>query len=312
MKSQKSAQSCVPQAGITRFCEIQEMQSRQPNQITLATLASVTLLIFAPLIACAQNYTNDAVSREVSIFNDDPPGAKFEAISREVSIFDNGTYSVDAISRETSVYNYGYNHFDLAIGSTVMLAGTTSAVPVTFSTLAAVTNVQVAVDFPQNLLTNWRVQPQSPLTATSISNNNRLYMTFSPPAGQNITNTGQLGQISFGSAASQPSAFLPLPVASAIAPMLDGATYTPYSATQNGEVVVLNQRSLLRLGFDTNHQEYLTLYGLSDINYTIESATNLSPPVLWQPAYSLTPSNFVALSPDFSTTNPAMFYRAKQ
>jgi hypothetical protein len=151
------------------------------------------------------------------------------------------------------------------------------------------------------------------LTGTAfVSNSSRLYLTFNPPNGQAIMNTQQLGQISFASASNQPSAFLPLPVASVTAPMLDGTTYTPYKILQSGEVVVLLQRSLLRPARGTNGQEYLTLYGFSGTNYTIESATNLNPPAVWQSAYALTPTNFIALTPEFGTTNPAMFFRARQ
>ncbi len=257
--------------------------------------------------------TTEAISREVSLFDFGQPAYGGEAISREVSIFNEGFYSADTISREVSLFNYGYNHFNLAIGSTVVLAGNTGGVPVNFSTLVPVTNVQVAVDFPQNLLTNWSVQPQSPLTGTAfVSNNSRLYLTFSPASGQNIANTQQLGQISFTSASNQPSAFLPLPVAGATAPVLDGTTYTPYQAIQNGEVVVLDTNALLRAARLANGAEYLTLYGYSGTNYTIQSATNLAPPINWQTAYMLVPSNLIALTPNLPTTNPAIFYRAKQ
>jgi len=272
----------------------------------------LVILLVTPLLASGQSYTNDAVSREVTIFNDGVPSASIEAISRELSIFNAGNYSLDASSREVSVYDDGYNHFNLAVGSTVMLAGTTGGVAVAFSTLAPVTSVQMAVDFPSNLLAYWSLAPQSPLTGTaSVSNNSRLYLTFSSPAGQSIINTQQLGEINFTSASNQPSAFLPLPVASATAPMLDGTTYTPYKGLQNGEVVVLHSNSLLRAYRGTNGLEYLTLYGFSGTNYTIQSATNLVPPVNWQTAYTLTPSNLIVLTPNLARTNPVVFYRAK-
>ena len=258
--------------------------------------------------------SSESVSREVSVFDFGQVVAGIEAISREVSVFDRGSILLDAISREVGIYNYGFNHFALAIGSTVVLAGTTGGVAVAFSTLAPVTNVQVAVDFPQYLLTNWSVSALSPLVGTAfVSNNSRLYLTFSPTNGQSISNTQQLGQINFASINNQPSAFLPLPVAGATAPMLDGTTYTPYKTTQSGEVVVLHTNSLLRAFRGTNGQEYLTLYGLNGTNYAIESATNLAPPIAWQTAYTaLTPTNFIALTPGFGTTNQAMFFRAKQ
>jgi hypothetical protein len=299
----------------------------------LRCLMSLAFLILLPLLSQAQ--TNDAVSREVSLFNFGPATAAgieaisrevslfnlgpptvagIEAISREVSIFDRGFNTFDAVSREVSVFDYDFNHLNLAVGSTVVLAGTSGGVAVALWTAVPVTNVQVAVDFPQNLLTNWSVQPQSPLTGTAfVSNSSRLYLTFSPASGQSITSTQQLGQITFATASNQPSAFLPLPVASVTAPLLqDGTTYTPYKTAQEGEVVVLNKRSLLRRVWVTNGLESLTLYGLSGTNYTIESTTNLKPPAVWQPLFTLTPSNFNAATPGLGTTNPAMFFRARQ
>ena len=261
----------------------------------------------------APTATSEAVSREVSLFNFSQPTASIEAISREVSLFDRGSNLLDTVSREVSLYNFGYNQLSLAVGSTVTLAGTSGGVPVTVTTLVPVTNVQVAVDFPPDLLTNWSVQPQSPLSGTAmVSNSSRLYVTFSPAGGQSITNTQMLGQITFVSASNQPSAFLPLPVASAIAPIRNGEIYTPYTTMQDGEVVVLHKRSLLREFSGTNGQEFVKLYGLSGTNYTIESTTNLTPPAFWQPVYTLLPSNFIAVTPALIATNPAMFYRARQ
>jgi hypothetical protein len=280
----------------------------RPGQIL-----SVGILILSPLFSLGQTYTIDAVSREISIFNDGFQGTSFEAISREVSVFNAGVYSLDAVSREVSLFNYGYNHLNVSVGSTVVLAGTSGEVPVTVSTLAPVTNLQVEVDFPPNLLTNWSIQPQPPLTGTAfVSNSSRLYATFTPPGGQPITNTQQLGQLAFLSASSQPSAFLPLPVTGATAPMLDGTTFTPYVSGQDGEVVVLHRNSLLRLSQGTNGAGRLTLYGFSGTNYTIESTTNLRPPVAWQPAFTLVPSNLIQVVPTLSFTNSALFFRARQ
>ena len=274
----------------------------------------------------------EAISREVSLFNFGQPTIGIEAISREVSVYNRGSSMLEAVSREVSLFNFGqptagfeaisreislfnhaYNVLSIEVGSTVLLAGSVGGVPVTFSTFAPVTNVQVAVDFPRGSLTNWSVQPLLTLTATAfVSNSSRLFLTFSPTNGQGILTTQQLGQITFTASSNQPSAFLPLSVADFMAPMRDGTTYTPYETVQDGEVVVLNKQSLERLWCGTNGDEYLTLYGFSGTNYTIESATNLDPVVVWEPVYTLTPSNFIAVTPALSMTNPAMFYRARQ
>lgn len=68
-------------------------------------LAAALLLCCSPLNAQSQ----DAVSREVSVFNFGLPTAGPDAVSREVSVFNFGLPSAgtDAISREVSVFNFG-------------------------------------------------------------------------------------------------------------------------------------------------------------------------------------------------------------
>src|SRR5882672_7882433 len=61
---------------------------------------------------------------------------------------------------------------------------------------------------------------------------------------------------------SVPWRFTVFPISAA---MVDGTTFTPYAATQNGEVVVLNGRSLLRETPATNGVRSLALYGFSDL-----------------------------------------------
>jgi hypothetical protein len=80
-------------------------------------LLPLLFLLLAPLLSSGQ--TNDAISREVSVFNSGLPSAatistNVEAISREVSVFNSGLPSpttistnLEAISREVSVFNSG-------------------------------------------------------------------------------------------------------------------------------------------------------------------------------------------------------------
>src|SRR6266851_1040090 len=75
----------------------------------LRFLMPLALLILLPLLSRAQ--TNDAVSREVSLFNLGPTTASsVEAISREVSLFNLGpptASTVEAVTREVSLFNLG-------------------------------------------------------------------------------------------------------------------------------------------------------------------------------------------------------------
>ncbi len=76
----------------------------------LCVLMSTALVLDAQG-AYAQTPT-DAISREVSLYNDLSPDAPTDAISREVSIYNNLTPPIDmptdAISREVSLYNMAF------------------------------------------------------------------------------------------------------------------------------------------------------------------------------------------------------------
>jgi len=294
----------------------------KPRKKAGGLLQALALLILTTLFARAQ--TNISVSREYSLFQfsqSSAPGG-FEGISREYSLFQfdrpSATYAIEAMSREVSGYNYGYNHLNVAVGSAVVQAGTSGSVPVTVSTIVPMSNVMVAVDFPPNLLTNWLVVSQVPYAGSVlVSNNSRLYLMFSNAvSGQTIQSSNQvLGQIQFASASNQPSAFLPLPVAGVTPALVNANAFAPSMTTRaNGEVVVVHTNSLLRMYRGSGNQWYLTLYGLPETSYTIESATNLMPPVVWQTAYSglLPATNLIALTPNFGATNRATFYRARQ
>src|SRR4051794_5798312 len=75
----------------------------------LRFVTPLALLILPTFLA--QGQTNDAVSREVSLFNSGPaPAAGIEAISRELSVFNSGpapAAGIEAISSELSVFNSG-------------------------------------------------------------------------------------------------------------------------------------------------------------------------------------------------------------
>jgi hypothetical protein len=271
---------------------------------------AVLMLFWTPFLLRGQTNGN-AISREVSIFNFGSPGASIEAISREVSVFNKGNYSLDAVSREVSVFNYGPNHLDLTIGTTALRAGDSGGVPVTLFSLAPITNLQFAFDFPSNLLGNWSAQPiQSSGGNAAVSNNSRVYVTF-VPTNQAFFKTQVLGQVNFTAIPNQPSAFLPLNIAAAAGPRPDGSD-SPVQTYHDGEVAVIRTNPLLRIYGGSSGAESLTLYGLPGTNYSIEFATNLNPPVAWSPAVGVNLTNFIFTTGNLGSSNAAAFFRAKQ
>jgi hypothetical protein len=271
-----------------------------------AVSREVSIFSFGALSAGAE-----AVSREVSVFNRGI--TTLDAISRELSVFNfgQGTATLEGISRELSVFNYGVNHMELTIGSTVLQSGAAGGVPITLYSLAPITNLQFTLNVPQNVLTNWTVQPAQAATGNLVlSNAGQLSLTFSPSNTSSFVNTQQLGQVNFFAISNQTSAFLPLRIAGASGPRPDG-TDTPIKAFHNGEVVVLHILSLVRASVISNGLENITLYGLPGTNYTIESTTNLGNPT-WSPVASVTLADFVYSTGPLPNTNAIIFYRARQ
>src|ERR1039458_9431600 len=153
--------------------------------------------LFAHLSASGQTSTNDAISREVSIFNSGLPSpatltTNMEAISREVSVFNSGlpspatiTTNVEAISREVSIFNYGVPEVLLSIGSTNALKDVPNQVPFTLQTVLDITNVSFTLQTDDSHLQILGVTPVSPevlgvvLGAVS-ANNHPIAFTLNP------------------------------------------------------------------------------------------------------------------------------------
>jgi hypothetical protein len=256
-------------------------------------LVVAALIMLIPTIAArGQSYNNDAISREVSIYN-------------------GGIYTVDSISREVSVFNDGFNQLYVTIGQTVAPVGTVGTVPITVSLAVPSPSLQIAVNFPSNLLTSWSNIAQAPLTGTTtVSDSNVVYFTYNSPDGGAISNLTSLGQISFIPSTNQPSGFLPLTVAGG-AVSTGGPFFDADTTGSNGQVVVLNKNPIFAWNFNTNALD-LTLYGYTGTNYTIEEATNLVPPVDWQPDFFITPVDYISVISNIVTTNPLTVFRASQ
>jgi len=311
-------------------------------EVRLSRVALLCLLAALPMLGKAQSL--EAISREVSVVNRGTFGVasqSLEAFSRDVSVVNRGTFGVasqnleafsrevsvvnrgvfgvasqtlEANSREVSIHNYGSNVVTVSVGTTGVVAGNSGSVPVTLLSYLPLTNLSLAVDFPPTLLFNWTVQPQPSVAGSlTVSNGSRLYLTFSNATPGHVLSAAVLGQLVFASASSQPSAFLPLPVSSLKAPVVNyGYNSGSRVTSQNGEVEVLRTNSLLRVYPGTNGTRYLELYGLAGTNYTLQSTTNLAPPTQWTTVLTtLMPSNMVFLTPNLGTTNPVIFYRAQ-
>ena len=205
----------------------------------------------------------------------------------------------------------GCSPIGIAVGSTVMQAGTTSSVPVNLLTSVALTNLSFTLVYPPDRFTNWFVAiSNSAIGAAAVQDLNptQTLFNFGSPLGQAIQGPTLIGSIYFSALPGQ-SAFLPLEVTGIIGSNLDGSADGD-TFGQGGRVVVIGPEPLLAVPFGSNSTSLLILYGNPGTNYQVLFSTNLLS-TNWQVQWSVTMTNLIQYLP-VNQTVPQIFYRAVQ
>jgi hypothetical protein len=308
------------------------------------------LLVLTPLLSPAQTLTNDAISREVSVFNCGPPSANVEAISREVSVLNFGPpsatveavsrevslfnfgppcASVEAISREVSVYNFGppsaqveaisrelsvYNcgvvPVVFSVGSTNLLGNQSNQVPFSLQTVLDLANLRFSLNTDDSRL---QILGLTPVAAEVIS-------AVSGTTGANghamvfALNPGVLP------VTNHVLAYLNLQgitnLDSAIVPLrLTGFTATsasgqPVPFSTSDGQVVLIVAKPI-LSLAAMPQSGMTMYGLPGATYAVQTTTNLAPAQWYEVERLVAPGPMLAI-PGLVTNAPQQFYRTLQ
>ncbi|SPE54317.1 hypothetical protein SBV1_1800001 [Verrucomicrobia bacterium] len=202
---------------------------------------------------------------------------------------------------------------DVGIGSTVVQAGQSACVPVNLLSTVGLTNLSFTLVYPTNRFNNWVVTSTNPAVGTAfvqVLDGGHSLFTFLSGAGQVLEGPVVAGSICFQALPGQ-SAYVPLDITAIAGTELGGSPVGNISG-EPGQVVVLGIAPLLQANQGTNSTLVFTLYGIPGSNYVIQSATNLRPPVTWQPAYLFTMTNLSQIFPLNGATNrpPAQFFRA--
>jgi hypothetical protein len=293
--------------------------------------------LFTHLTASGQTSTNDAISREVSIFNYGVPSVatNAEAISREVSIFNYGVPSVttnveaisrevsvfnfkvplvvtnaEAISRELSVFNYGVPPVVFAIGSTNALGDEANQVPFALQTVLDLTNLNLTVQTDDSYLHILGVTPVSPEVVSMVlgtANSNGLPIAFTLNPAAIPTTNHVLAWLNFQGITNLDSAIVPLTITHFSTTRGSGQVVP--AATANGQVILIVSKPILVVS--GKPQFGITMYGLPGATYAIESTTNLASPG-WHELERLLESGRVLTLTGLTNTAAQQFYRTEQ
>lgn len=198
----------------------------------------------------------------------------------------------------------------LSLGSTNVVVGATSSVPITLQSSLQLTNLAAVINVPSFYLTNLALQPVSPEVLSTLLQplgTNRYAIRFSLNPGLSPGPLRTLAQLGFVATSQTNSAvvLLQMPQLSALQ---NNGQIAPKPGAFGGTVFVIGNTPLLNAWLTTNLQRMLTLYATPGPNYEIDYSTNLLDGD-WQMGWQFLMTNTFA---PFSISGqfPQVFYRA--
>lgn len=180
----------------------------------------------------------------------------------------------------------------------------------------ALTNLSFAVLLPKDRLMNLSVEnlvsPQAGVTLNTAPVNGAL-LNFTALPGQFLLGTQALARLYFTAAAGQSSAFLPLTLTGVTSARAQPGP-APGLSLHGGRVTVIGVQSLLEAGADPRTGlRSLTLYGRTNVSYTLERTGTPETTASWQFWQSITLLNlWQPVDASVDTNAPAIFYRVRE
>ncbi|MGC3958044.1 MAG: Ig-like domain-containing protein [Verrucomicrobiota bacterium] len=204
------------------------------------------------------------------------------------------------------------DYLDVNLGQTNLLGGGVATLPVMVSSSEGVSNVQFRVAVPFGVLTNWTLVSESAQLATATLQTEAAAFTVNLETlpGQLIQGTQLVSRLEFTATTNSLSQFLPLHVADLDGIKPGGITYSN-NVAGSGRVVVVQEHPLLESLVLSNQTRQLLFYGRPGTNYQLHIATNVIPPIHWQPVTSFNQTNVLVPWP-LGANNGMFFYRLEQ
>jgi hypothetical protein len=227
---------------------------------------------------------------------------------------DSGTPSLSATQNFRVAVRDVLPDFVLGIGSTNLLAGQSSHVPVLLQSGLDLASVNLQLSMPPAGLVNLTFQPATPEVGSAVlspdgTNGARLIVTAA--GGRTLQGDLTLARLFFDTAPAVHSFIVPLPVSGLNGTLSSGATLGKGRGT-GGRVFVIGQEPLLDAQLSSNAIKSLVLYGHQGEAYELQSTTNLNAPLVWQPVHEIELTGTFDTWTGLPTATPQVFYRAVQ
>ncbi|HLH56506.1 MAG TPA: hypothetical protein VKY92_23170 [Verrucomicrobiae bacterium] len=214
------------------------------------------------------------------------PGPEYARTTNSVTVqaTDSGVPSLTAGQTFQIVVG---DYLESRLGTALVLAGQTGSVPVTILSTTSATNVQFLVVAPPTPLTNFGLTASGPIFSSALLQplgSNRFLAQLGSSSGLSLTGLQTVAELGFTALPGFPSSFVPLTVGNVGGYDSQGKAL-PSTAGVPGRVVYLDAEPLLEV-VPLADRLWLNLYSRTGGIYSIQSATNASPPWLWSQVFS--------------------------
>jgi hypothetical protein len=254
--------------------------------------------------------TNALLDATSGIFQWRPTAAQAPSTNViSITVTDNGVPPLSATRQFTVIVRAVANEFFLSLGSTNVLAGQNSALPLVLQSTLDLTNLTAVVSAPAERLANLSLLSAS-LEASSTtllpagSNQYAANLTLNPAFSPGGTRT--LAQLGFLAVTQAHSAEVPVGLSQPVGLRSDGSL-APKPGAAGGLVFVIGQEPLLEALPAGRARGNLVLFGHPGASYELEYSTNLAS---WTPWRRVPLTNSSELFSNVPQGKPALFYRA--
>jgi hypothetical protein len=227
-----------------------------------------------------------------------------------VIVKDNGIPPLSATQQFTVIVQTVAYEYALSLGSTNVLVGGTSSVPVMLNTSLSLSNITTFVQVPAAQLTNLTLSSVSPEILSTLlqplgANQYAISLSLNPALNPGSSRT--LAQLGFTAAPQTNSTVAALMMSQLSAVQADGQIAAKPGAF-GGRVFIIGRQPLLDAWLGTNSSRILTLYGNPGASYQIAYNTNLLL-TNWQTVWRVPMTNQYRMF-GADQKPPQIFYRA--
>ena len=255
--------------------------------------------------------TNATINAVTGVFQWQPTAAQAPSTNIiSVIVIDNGTPPLSATQQFTVIVRPVAYYYTLSLGSTNVLVGGTSSVPVSLNTSLPLTNITTFVQVPATQLTNLTLSAVSAEILSTLLQplgTNQYAISLSLNPALNPGNARTLAQLGFTAVPETNSSIATLLLSQLSAVQANGQTAAKPGAF-GGRVFIIGRQPLLDAWLGTNASRMLTLYGNPGASYQIAENTNLLL-TNWLPVWRVPMTNqFKIFGADQAA--PQIFYRS--